>query len=235
MSKKIKKRRKVAVFDIDGTIFRSSLLIELAEMLIAQKVFPASARRVYASAYRRWLDRKGDYEKYILAVIRAFEKNLKGVREKDFVRVARRVVAFHENRVYRYTRDLIKDLRKRGYYILAITHSPKYVAGDFGRRVGIHKVYGRLLELDKNGRFTGRTMHEDLIWEKSKILLRAAEKENLTLRGSVGVGDTESDASFLRLVEKPICFNPNMSLYKIARRRGWKVVVERKDVIYEIV
>lgn len=234
MPEKTPKRRKVAVFDIDGTLFRSSLLIELTEMLIAEKIFPASTRRIYAAAYRKWLDRKDSYEKYILAVIRAFEKNLKGVREREFVRVARRVVAFHENRVYRYTRDLIKDLRKKGYYVVAITHSPKYVAGDFGRRMGFHKVYGRLLELDEKGRFTGRTMHEDLIWDKAKILKRAVAKENLTLRGSVGVGDTESDVSFLRLVGKPICFNPNMSLYNMARRRGWKVVVERKDVIYEI-
>ncbi len=203
MPRKVEGKRKVAVFDIDGTLFRSSLLIELVEMLIAEKIFSASTRRIYASAYRKWLDRKGDYEKYILAVIRAFEKNLKGVRERELVRVAKRVVAFHENRVYRYTRDLIKDLRKKGYYVLAITHSPKYVAGDFGKRVGFHKVYGRLLELDKSGRFTGRTVHEDLIWDKAKILRRAVEKENLTLRGSVGVGDTESDVSFLGLVETP--------------------------------
>lgn len=227
-------KRRVAVFDIDGTIFRSSLLVELTEMLIAEKVFPASVRRVYASAYRKWLERKDSYEKYIRAVIRAFEKNLKGVREREFARVARRVVAFHENRVYRYTRDLIKDLRKRGYYLLAISHSPKYVAGDFGKRMGFHKVYGRLLEVGENGRFTGRTMHEGLIWDKAKILKRALEKENLTLRCSVGVGDTESDVNFLKMVKKPICFNPNMSLYRVAKRRGWKVVVERKDVIYEL-
>lgn len=227
-------KRKVAVFDIDGTIFRSSLFIELVEMLIAEKIFPASARRVYASAYRKWLDRKDSYEKYIRAVINAFDRNLKGVREEDFIKIAKRVVNFHGNRVYRYTRDLIKDLRRKGYYILAITHSPKYVAEYFGRRIGFDKVYGQILELDKKRRFTGRTMHEDLIMDKAKILKRALEKENLTLRGSVGVGDTESDASFLGLVDKPICFNPNMSLYKIARRQGWKIVVERKDVIYEL-
>jgi len=30
------KKRKVAIFDIDGTIFRSSLLVELLEALIAE-------------------------------------------------------------------------------------------------------------------------------------------------------------------------------------------------------
>ncbi|MFH1246519.1 MAG: hypothetical protein V1489_01955, partial [Candidatus Liptonbacteria bacterium] len=48
-----------------------------------------------------------------------------------------------------------------------------------------------------------------------------------------GVGDTESDVSFLKMVERPICFNPNKELYAKAKKRGWRVVVERKDVVYE--
>lgn len=234
MSRPLKIKRRVAVFDIDGTVFRSSLLVELVEALVTKKIFPAAARRAYFRAYRRWLERRDSYEKYIRAVIRAFDHHLKGVKEKDFVSIARQVAIFHENRLYRYTRDLIRELKRKGYYLLAITHSPKYIAGDFGKRLGFHKVYGRLLELDNKGRFTGRTMHEDIIWDKAKILKRAVERENLTLRGSVGVGDTESDVSFLRLVDKPICFNPNRALYRVCRRRGWRVVVERKDVIYEL-
>ena len=38
----------------------------------------------------------------------------------------------------------------------------------------------------------------------------------------------------LELVERPICFNPSRELYKAAKRLGWKVVVERKDVVYDI-
>ncbi|GAI32477.1 unnamed protein product, partial [marine sediment metagenome] len=36
----------------------------------------------------------------------------------------------------------------------------------------------------------------------------------------VGVGDTESDIAFLKMVEKPICFNPNKKLYQYAKRVG---------------
>ena len=61
-----------------------------------------------------------------------------------------------------------------------------------------------------------------------------AYENNLTLKGSYGIGDTESDASFLKLVENPIAFNPNKNLKKIAEKEGWRLVVEKKDVIYEI-
>ena len=69
---------------------------------------------------------------------------------------------------------------------------------------------------------------------KANIVRRAIEKENLTLKGSIGVGDTEGDIPVLEMVDNPICFNPNMLLYKTAKRNDWKVVVERKDVIYNI-
>ena len=73
-----------------------------------------------------------------------------------------------------------------------------------------------------------------VIDDKSKILKRAVEKENLSLKGSIGVGDTEGDISFLKIVSRPVCFNPNQHLYKYAKRAGWEVVVERKDVVYKL-
>ena len=83
-------------------------------------------------------------------------------------------------------------------------------------------------------RFTGRVLYEDIIANKGKVLRRAVAKEGLTLAGSVGVGDTESDIAFLKMVERPFAFNPSMKLYRHAKKRGWEVVVERKDVIYRL-
>jgi HAD superfamily hydrolase (TIGR01490 family) len=231
---KSKTKRRCAVFDIDGTIFRSSLLIELVEELIREKVFPARARLVYGGAHRRWLDRRDGYEKYIAGVIKAFDRHVKGTREADMRRVVRKVLALHKERVYRYTRDLVRDLKKKNYYLIAISHSPRYVVGGFADQAGFHKAYGRMLELDRRKRFTGRGLFTELIFNKAKVLKRAIEKEGLTLKGSVGVGDTESDIPFLKIVERPICFNPNQALLRAARRYGWEVVVERKDAIYKM-
>lgn len=226
--------KKVAIFDIDGTVFRSSLLIEITEALVQERIFPRKAGDVYGRAYKKWHERKGSYEKYIGAVVKAFEQSIKGVKHNDFLRIAKRVVASNQNRVYRYTRDLVKELRRKGYYLLAISNSPREVVGEFCKKLGFNKVYGRVYEVGKNGRFTGKVSYTELITDKSKILQRAVEKEGLMLLGSVGVGDTESDIPFLKMVERPICFNPNRRLYRYAKRYGWKIVVERKDVVYEL-
>lgn len=224
--------RKVAIFDIDGTIFRSSLLIELVNGLVEEGVFPKSAVQEFAREKLAWLDRKGDYESYIIAVVKVFVANIKGVQYKEFARVAEEVVAEQKDRVYRFTRDLLKTLKKRGYFLLAISHSPKGALDHFCRRLGFNKVYGMVYEIGPTDRFTGAVTDEHIMLNKAQILKRAVAKEGLTLKASIGVGDTESDIPFLELVEEPICFNPNAKLYAHARRNHWKVVVERKDVIY---
>ncbi len=226
--------RRVVIFDIDGTIFRSSLTIELVNALVAAGIFPRSAHAEFAKEKLAWLDRKGDYAAYIQAVIRVFVGNIRGVPYKEFARIAEEVVAEHKDRVYRFTRDLIKNLKKKDYFLLAISHSPKSILDHFCKRLGFNKVYGMVYELGPTDRFTGVVLDEHLIMNKALIVHRAVAKEGLTLTGSVGVGDTESDIPFLELVERPICFNPNAKLYAHARRNGWRVVVERKDVVYKI-
>ncbi len=224
----------MAVFDVDGTIFRSSLFVELVEALMAKGVFPSAARKLYDREYRTWIEREGDYEAYIAAMVKAFRRNIKGIHYGEFKDIAREVANLKWKKSYRYTRDLTQDLKKRGYYLLAISHSPKTIIDYFCPKLGFDKAYGMVYELGPQDRFTGSVMDEHVILNKANILKRAIEKENLTLEGSIGVGDTESDIPFLELVDHPICFNPNQKLYRHAKINAWKVVVERKDVVYEL-
>lgn len=226
---------KVAFFDIDGTIFRSSLLIELVEALIAEGVFPAEARDCYHPAYVAWRDREGTYEAYIADLITAFLFHIKGVSYGQFADIGRRVVSRHSKRVYRYTRDLVRDLKADGYILVAISQSPKTILDAFCAGYGFDKVYGRMYEIGPQDCFTGAVIDEHLIENKATIVKRVLERHpELTLTGSIAVGDTDGDISLLEQVERAICFNPNQVLYKHAQRMKWEVVVERKDVIYRL-
>lgn len=234
------KLKSVAIFDIDGTIFRSSLLLELIEALIASKVFPRDVRKHYLAAWKRWQAREGSsrsgfsYNEFISNSVFAYRKHIKGIRRADVWKVAERVVGLHNARLYRFTRDLVKKL-KRTHYLLAISHSPYEVVAPFAKSLGFDKVYAQVYEVDARVRFTGRVLYEDIILHKDKVVRRALEKDpHLTLEGSVGVGDTESDIPFLKLVERPIAFNPSAKLYRHAKKHGWDVFVERKDVIYQM-
>ncbi len=226
--------RPVAVFDIDGTVFRSSLLIEMVDRLVERGLFPKEARENYIREREDWRNRKGEYGPYIHNVVMSFANYIRGLPYGDVADVAGEVIEENKDRIYRYTRDLIDELKKKGYYLLAVSHSPKFIVDGFAYELGFDKSYGTFYSTGASGRFTGEIEDEHVIMNKSAILARAVEKENLTFVGSIGVGDTESDVSMLTMIETPIAFNPNRALYRHALQHNWKVVVERKDVIYEL-
>ena len=70
---------------------------------------------------------------------------------------------------------------------------------------------------------------------KAKIIkMLTAKYPDINLKQSLAVGDTEGDIAMLSLVGRPIAFNPNMQLAKAAKKRKWEIIVERKDVIYDV-
>lgn len=226
--------RKAAFFDIDGTLFRSSLFVELTETCIREGIFPKGARSGYEKEFEAWVNREGSYESYINAMILVFNEHIRGVFYGDFADVGRAIVAKQGKQIYTYTRDLVADLRSKGYFIVAISQSPKTILDEFCRTHGFDKVYGRVYELGPRDLFTGVVTELDFIVDKAKVVDRVLEKEGLSREGSIGVGDTEGDIPLLESVETPICFNPNMTLYQYAQKKKWPVVVERKNVVYTI-
>lgn len=226
--------QKIAFFDIDGTVFRSSLLIALVEELVAMRLFPPEAKAMYEPAYEAWCNREGTYEAYIDALIKSFMTHLKGLHYGTVADIGRAVVSERKGRVYRYTRDLIAELKADGYFVVAISQSPKSILDDFCAEYGFDKVYGRMYEIGPTDRFTGDIEAEELIAHKARIVKRVVDSGDFTLSDSVAVGDTEGDISMLEAVERPICFNPNQALFEAAKQHDWPIVVERKDVVYEL-
>jgi len=229
-----KKPQKFAVFDVDGTIFRSSLFIELVELMVAREIFPSAMKEAYEKEHKAWWNREGTYNDYIDAMITSFYTHIEGVHYGDFADLSREVVERQSHRTYRYTRDLVAKLKEDGYYLIAISHSPKTILDFFCPSLGFDKVYGMMFDIDENDELTGEVKDKYLILNKANILHRVIEKENLTMVDSVAVGDTAGDISVLEMVQNPICFNPNSELYKRAKASKWEVVVERKDVVYMI-
>ena len=232
MAKK-KQREKLAIFDIDGTIFRKNLHFELIDELSWRKIFSQSARRTLVEAYASWLEHRGTYEDYRKKLVRMYQAELKGCSQKEIVEASQKVARFNRDRVYIFARDLIKKLRKQKYLIIAISGSPIEIVKEYNRYLQFDEVFGSVYETDGQGKYTGKTIFEP-VKHKGHLVGQFISEKGLTLAGSVGVGDTESDISFLKMVEKPIAFNPNLNLERVARRHDWRIVVEKKDVIYDI-
>ena len=67
----MKEQQKVAVFDVDGTIFRSSLLVQLVNTLIENDAFPKDARLM------RLNSKKGTLKKIMIVTKRMAKRQKK--------------------------------------------------------------------------------------------------------------------------------------------------------------
>ncbi len=229
-----KKKNKLAIFDIDGTIFRKNLHFELINELTWMKVFPHEARNELAKVYTNWLKHEGTYEDYRKALVRLYAEHIKGCTREDVIRASKILVPFHAKRTYIFAERLMKKLREENYCMLVISGSPLEVVEEYNRHyLKFDAVFGSIYEVDEAGVYTGVATFEPSI-NKGHLVEQYLYEHKLSLAGSYGIGDTGSDSSFLKLVEHPIAFNPNESLRAEAEKNGWQIVVEKKDVIYEI-
>jgi HAD superfamily hydrolase (TIGR01490 family) len=226
-------KSKLAVFDIDGTIFRWTFIAELMQALTKKGIFSKSVIQQTEKVYFDWKDRRGSWDDYITTVVNVTNSALGGVSEKEVDNVIKEIVFNKKDNLYVFTRDLIKKLKEKNYYLLAISASPEKIIAEFTNILGFDKFYGTVYEI-KNGKYTGNELNEIFLNKHKTLKVFLKENPQVTLKGSIGVGDSQSDISFLEMVDNPIAFNPEKTLAQYAKRRMWKIVVERKNVIYNI-
>jgi HAD superfamily phosphoserine phosphatase-like hydrolase len=226
-------RKPLAVFDVDGTLFRRGLLPELTRRLVDEGVFSERVREELSRDYYAWVERRGSYESYDNLVVELFQRELKGIALEELRRCARAEVEDHGRRLHLYTHELTQRLRETGYFLLAISGSPEEILDTFLKPLGFDKAFGTVLAMDDEDRYTGKRLSNPFE-DKRRVLEEFLSETGMNLEGSVGVGDTLSDVGFLERVETPIAFNPNRALFEVALERRWPLVVERKDVIYNL-
>ncbi|MEA2006868.1 MAG: HAD-IB family phosphatase [Patescibacteria group bacterium] len=226
------KKNKLAIFDIDGTIFRKNLHFELIDELVYMGIFEKDVRRELVKLYGHWLDHEGTYDAYRDKLVELYEKHIKDCKQEDIEKASKMVAQFNAKRVYIFAKKQIERL-SNDHVMLVISGSPIEIVAQYADIFKFDAHYGSVYEIDKKGIYTGETIFEPTK-NKGLVVKQFVAENNIILGGSIGLGDTESDASFLELVDEPIAFNPNQNLKKISEKNGWKIVVEKKDVIYEL-
>ena len=223
-----------AVFDIDGTLFRSSLLIEFVWAAIDSGVFSETARNQIEDTYTAWKQRahKNAYEDYIDTVVEVYLNHMKGVSKVDVDRISRDLAKSVHKETYVYTRELVQSL-KQTHTVVAISGSTVDFLEPFVKEYRFDIWKGSELEII-NGKYTGEELRKGH-HKKDQTLKEIVKEYSLTYQNSYGVGDTGPDIPMLELVANPIAFNPSRELFEHAKKSGWKIVVERKNMIYNLV
>ena len=230
----------VAFFDIDGTIFRNSLMIEHFKKLITfevidQELWYTKIKKVYLE----WEKRYGDFEEYLELLAGVYIDELKGVNKSYIEFIADQVIKLNGDMVYKYSRDQIEWHKKQGHKVFFISGSPDFLVSRMAEKYGVTEYRGTLYKVDDENKFTGEIVR---MWDsesKQKQLYELIEKYDVDLLSSFAYGDTTGDLSMLKLVGNPIAINPNKQLLLALREdielsEKATIIIERKNVIYKL-
>lgn len=223
-----------AVFDIDGTLIRWQLYHATADALVKLGYFDDSIFQNVKTSRMLWKERLHDesFREYERSLVSTYDNLLTNITHKQYMEAARKVFNEYKNQSYTYTRNMVKRLKSQGHKLYAISGSQSEIVEMIAKHYGFDDFIGSRYEV-KNGKFTGR---KEIVKGSGKTaaLKQLIASHNLSLEASIGVGDSESDIPILEMVSRPIAFNPNQALHDHASRKGWKIVVERKNVVYEL-
>lgn len=229
-----------AFFDIDGTIYRNSLMIQHFKKLIKYEVIdPYIWHSKVKHRYDEWEKRYGDFEDYLEELADVYIKELKGVNKSYIEFIASQVINLNGDKVYKYSRTRIDWHKKQGHKIFFISGSPDFLVSKMAEKYGVTEFRGTVYEVDENNNFTGEIIK---MWDsdnKQKTIDEFVEKYDVDLPNSFAYGDTQGDLSMLRMVGNPIAINPNKELFNSIKidpelSRKATIIVERKDIVYKL-
>lgn len=230
----------VAFFDIDGTIFRNSLMIEHFQKLITFEVIdPELWYTKVKKVFLEWEKRYGDFEEYLELLAGVYIQELKGIDKSYIEFIADHVIKLNGDMVYKYSRDQIEWHKKQGHKVFFISGSPDFLVSRMAEKYGVTEYRGTLYKVDDENKFTGEIVR---MWDsesKQIELNELIEKYDVDLLNSFAYGDTTGDLSMLKLVGNPIAINPNKQLLLALREdkelsKRATIIIERKNVIYKL-
>ncbi len=224
---------RFAVFDIDGTLLRWQLFHGMIDALAKEGLLGDRAYEQIREARLHWKRRTHPeaFEHYQDLMVGLYFKALAQIPPDRYDAAVHQTITKYKDQAYTYTKGLLQRLKADGYLLFAISGSHDELVERLAQHYGFDDWRGTRYER-KDGAFTG--VRVGAYQDKHIVLRQLVEKHAASWAGSVGVGDTGSDISMLELVETPIAFNPDRALFGHATKKGWKLVIERKNVIYEL-
>ncbi|MGC1176526.1 MAG: HAD family phosphatase [Candidatus Saccharimonadales bacterium] len=225
--------RPFAVFDIDGTLIRWQLYHAIGDALAKQGIIDAAKFQQVRAARMNWKKRSSEdsFTEYEHQLIKVFDQALPGQAVSILQAAIDTVFDEYKEQVYTYTRDLIQELKAKNYLLFAVSGSPSMIVQKMADYYGFDDWAATRYAV-KNGRFTGE---KDLsVTKKPALLKQLISTHQADSKDSIGVGDSEGDISMLELTERPIAFNPTKQLFEHAKQQGWQIVLERKNVVYQL-
>ena len=147
-----------------------------------------------------------------------------GISRRDLMEVVEGALATAiEPAVYAEALDLIEAHRRAGHDVVIVSGSAEEMVEPIAALVGADRSVASRMEVDGQGRFTGRISRSLLHGAKVEALEADARAHGIDLSASWAYSDSVSDLPMLQAVGHPVAVNPDRDLRRRAQEEGWPV------------
>lgn len=185
-----RRMRRLICFDMDSTLIQTECIDELA----ARAGVGEQVRAITERAMRGEIDFKESFKERVAL--------LKGLDVSVMKEIAESMP------VTEGVDRLMSVLKRCGYKIAILSGGFTYFGEFLQRRYGIDYVYANELEIDENGKLTGRYVGEIVDGQrKAELLKLIAQVEKVNLAQTIAVGDGANDLPMISEAGLGIAFH----------------------------
>lgn len=185
-----RRMRRLICFDMDSTLIQTECIDELAD----RAGVGAEVRAITESAMRGEIDFKESFTRRVAL--------LKGLDVSVMKNIAEHLP------ITEGVDRLMTILKRYGYKIAILSGGFTYFGEYLQRRYGIDYVYANELEIDDNGKLTGRYVGEIVDGHrKAELLKLIAQVEKVNLAQTIAVGDGANDLPMISEAGLGIAFH----------------------------
>ncbi|MFP1682211.1 HAD family hydrolase [Alloalcanivorax sp. C16-1] len=217
----------LAIFDLDNTLIAGDSDHQWGEFLVDRgEVDGAGYKAANDRFYQDYLDGTLDifaYQEFVLSVLKGRDLDELHALRRDFMDqvidalwlpAAEQLVARH---------------RQQGDTLMIITATNDFITAPIAERLGVPHLIATTAERDERGGYTGRvagvpSYRDGKVERLNDWLARHGE----SLDGSWFYSDSHNDLPLLGKVDHPVAVDPDDTLAREARERGWPILSLRE-------
>jgi phosphoserine phosphatase len=212
-----------ATFDLDGTVFKMTVLEAYTDWLSRQTVFDPMPPEI-AAAKQVWKNENTEqnYIAHLGQLVRFFIEQVPGKSVSQLNEAARIVANQQRHRRWNITTAIIDKLRPT-HNIISVSLMPEWLIDPFTDDLGFVALMGSTY-VTREGQFTNEAHSIDKATEYTNV--RNGDSSKLDIH----MGDTVGDSSLFVLAKRPILFNPSWALYQQMKGEGLTIITSHKDI-----
>lgn len=215
--------KKVAFFDVDGTLLKSTIVHCYVWMRSLQ--IPFFLKHLWLIGFLP----KTVYYLILDSISRTrfnevFYRNYRGLEAAEMKALSAKMFEVYiRPKIFAEAVSQIQEHKEQGTAVVLVTGSLDFIIQPIADYLAVDAVLAPQLR-EQNGQFTGELTTAPLIGEeKAKAMRNYADQHEISLEESYAYSDSQSDLPMLECVGNPIVVNPSKALHQKALESGWEI------------